>query len=76
MNEALSGIGIEDLTASDVQKYGRQKGKSKMYRGAKYRVQFLPNVKIEIALDSKMAEKVVETIKAASESNEIGAAAL
>jgi nitrogen regulatory protein P-II 2 len=55
-----------------VQGYGRQKGKSEMYRGAEYTVHFLPKVKIEIAVDSKMAEKVVETIKSASESGKIG----
>ncbi|MDB2324849.1 P-II family nitrogen regulator [Alphaproteobacteria bacterium] len=72
VHEALTGIGIEGLTASEVQGYGRQKGKSEMYRGAEYTVQFLPKVKIEIAVDSKMADKVVETIKGASESGKIG----
>jgi nitrogen regulatory protein PII len=72
VHEALAGIGIEGLTTSEVQGYGRQKGKSEMYRGAEYTVHFLPKVKIEIAVDAKMADKVVETIKAASESGKIG----
>ena len=49
VHEALAGIGIEGLTTSEVQGYGRQKGKSEMYRGAEYTVHFLPKVKIEIA---------------------------
>ena len=72
VHEALAGIGIEGLTTSEVQGYGRQKGKSETYRGAEYTVHFLPKVKIEIAVDSKMADKVVETIKTASESGKIG----
>ena len=72
VHEALAGIGIEGLTTSEVQGYGRQKGKSEMYRGAEYTVHFLPKVKIEIAVDANMADKVVETIKTASESGKIG----
>ena len=72
VKEALNGIGIKGMTISEVKGYGRQKGKSEMYRGAEYTVHFLPKVKIEIAVDSKMAEKVVETIKSASESGKIG----
>ena len=72
VHEALAGIGIEGLTTSEVQGYGRQKGKSEMYRGAEYTVHFLPKVKIEIAVDENMADKVVETIKVASESGKIG----
>ena len=72
VHEALVGVGIEGLTTSEVQGYGRQKGKSEMYRGAEYTVHFLPKVKIEIAVDENMADKVVETIKVASESGKIG----
>ena len=72
VHEALAGIGIEGLTTSEVQGYGRQKGKSEMYRGAEYTVHFLPKVKIEIAVDAKIADMVVETIKAAGESGKIG----
>ena len=72
VHEALVGIGIEGLTTSEVQGYGRQKGKSEMYRGAEYTVHFLPKVKIEIAVDENMADKVVETIRVASESGKIG----
>ena len=72
VHEALVGIGIEGLTTSEVQGYGRQKGKSEMYRGAEYTVHFLPKVKIEIAVEAKMTDKVIETIKIASESGKIG----
>ena len=72
VHEALVGVGIEGLTTSEVQGYGRQKGKSEMYRGAEYTVHFLPKVKIEIAVDENMADKVVETIRVASESGKIG----
>ena len=72
VHEALVGVGIEGLTTSEVQGYGRQKGKSEMYRGAEYTVHFLPKVKIEIAVGANMADKVVETIKAASETGKIG----
>jgi nitrogen regulatory protein PII len=72
VHEALAGIGVEGLTTSEVQGYGRQKGKSEMYRGAEYTVNFLPKIKIEIAVDATMVDKVVETIKTASESGKIG----
>ena len=72
VHEALAGIGVEGLTTSEVQGYGRQKGKSEMYRGAEYTVNFLPKIKIEIAVDATMVDKVVETIKTASESGRIG----
>jgi len=72
VHEALTAIGIEGLTVSEVQGYGRQKGKSEMYRGAEYTVNFLPKVKIEVAADASLAEKIVETIKAASQSGKIG----
>ncbi len=57
VHEALVAIGIEGLTTSEVQGYGRQKGKTEVYRGTEYTVNFLPKVKIEIAVDGGMAEK-------------------
>ena len=56
VHEALVAIGIEGLTTSEVQGYGRQKGKTEVYRGTEYTVNFLPKVKIEIAVDGGMAE--------------------
>ena len=69
---ALLEIGVSGLTTTEVQGYGRQKGKTEMYRGAEYVVNFLPKMKIEVAVSSKMAGEVVATIKAASESGKIG----
>ena len=69
---ALLEIGISGLTTTEVQGYGRQKGKTEMYRGAEYNVNFLPKMKIEVAVSSKDAGKVVSAIKDASESGKIG----
>ena len=69
---ALIEIGVSGLTTTEVHGYGRQKGKSEMYRGAEYTVNFLPKMKIEVAVSSKIAGKVVAAIKTASESGKIG----
>ena len=69
---ALLELGVSGLTTSEVHGYGRQKGKTEMYRGAEYEVNFLPKMKVEVAESSKMAEKVVATIKTASETGKIG----
>ena len=69
---ALLEIGVSGLTTTEVHGYGRQKGKTEMYRGAEYVVNFLPKMKIEVAVSSKMAGKVVAAIKTASESGKIG----
>ena len=72
VHHALMAIGIEGLTTSEVQGYGRQKGKTEVYRGAEYTVNFLPKVKIEIAVDGKMVESACDAIKSAAESGKIG----
>jgi nitrogen regulatory protein PII len=72
VHEALVAVGVEGLTSSEVQGYGRQKGKSEVYRGAEYTVHFLPKVKIELAVAANMADKAVEAIKSASASGKIG----
>jgi nitrogen regulatory protein PII len=72
VHEALVAIGIEGLTTSEVQGYGRQKGKTEVYRGTEYTVNFLPKVKIEIAVGADMAEKVCDAIRNAAESGKIG----
>ena len=69
---ALLEIGVSGLTTTEVHGYGRQKGKTEMYRGAEYTVNFLPKMKIEVAVSSKMAGKVITAIKTASESGKIG----
>ena len=72
VHEALMAMGVEGLTTSEVQGYGRQKGKTEVYRGAEYTVNFLPKVKIEIAVDDKLVEGVCDTIKSSAESGKIG----
>ena len=72
VHEALVAIGIEGLTTSEVQGYGRQKGKTEVYRGTEYTVNFLPKVKIEIAVTVDIAEKACDAIKAAAETGKIG----
>ncbi len=72
VHEALLDIGITGMTVTEVQGYGRQKGKSEIYRGAEYTVHFLPKVKIELALPVKMVAKAIDVIKIASSSGKIG----
>ena len=72
VKQALSEIDLNGMTVTEVQGYGRQKGKSEIYRGAEYTVNFLPKVKIELAVSAKMAVKVVESIKDASTTGKIG----
>ena len=72
VHDALLEIGITGMTVTEVQGYGRQKGKSEIYRGAEYTVHFLPKVKIELALSAKMTTKAIDVIKTASSSGKIG----
>ena len=72
VHDALLDIGITGMTVTEVQGYGRQKGKSEIYRGAEYTVHFLPKVKIELALTAKMVAKAIDVIKTATSSGKIG----
>jgi nitrogen regulatory protein P-II 2 len=72
VREALTAIGVEGLTATEVKGYGRQKGHTEIYRGAEYAVNFLPKVKIEVAVPSDMAERTVEAITNAARTGQIG----
>lgn len=72
VREALTQLGIDGLTATEVKGYGRQKGHTEIYRGAEYAVSFLPKVKIEIVVKADMAERAVETIRQAAETGQIG----
>ena len=72
VREALSAIGVTGMTATEVKGFGRQGGHSEIYRGAEYTVHYLPKVKLEIAVDGKLADKVVETIIEASRTGKIG----
>jgi len=72
VKEALSGIGIKGMTISEVKGYGRQKGHTEIYRGAEYVVDFIPKIKVEIIVDGKQADQVVETIVGAARTGKIG----
>jgi nitrogen regulatory protein P-II 2 len=72
LREALMGLGVTGLTASEVKGFGRQKGQTEIYRGAEYNVSFLPKVKIEVAVDDALAEQVVEAIRTVANTGKIG----
>nr|WP_314263451.1 P-II family nitrogen regulator [uncultured Moellerella sp.] len=72
VRDALSNIGIQGLTISESRGFGRQKGHSELYRGAEYTVDFLPKVKIEIAINDEQLEQVVEVIELAAKTGKVG----
>lgn len=72
VREALTGLGVQGLTVTEVKGFGRQKGQTEIYRGAEYSVSFLPKVKIEIAVTDSMVERVVEAIQKAANTGKIG----
>jgi nitrogen regulatory protein P-II 2 len=72
VREALTPLGVQGLTVSEVKGFGRQKGQTEIYRGAEYHVNFLPKVKIEVAVPSDMADQVVEAIIKAAHTGKIG----
>jgi len=69
---ALTAVGVEGMTVSDVKGFGRQKGHSEVYRGAEYQVDFVPKVKLEIAIAASEAPKVVEAIRNSAKTDRIG----
>jgi nitrogen regulatory protein P-II 2 len=72
VREALTGLGVQGLTVTEVKGFGRQKGQTEIYRGAEYTVNFLPKVKIEIAVADALAERVVEVIQKTANTGKIG----
>lgn len=72
VREALTPLGVEGMTATQVMGYGRQKGQAEIYRGAEYEISFLPKVKLEIAVKDEIAADVVGTIKDTAKSGKIG----
>jgi nitrogen regulatory protein P-II 2 len=72
VREALTGLGMEGMTVSEVKGFGRQKGQTEVYRGAEYAVNFLPKVKIEVACDDAKADAVIEAIQNAASTGKIG----
>ena len=69
---ALTDIGLQGMTVTEVKGYGRQKGHTEIYRGAEYAVSFLPKVKIEVVIDDALVERAVETIRKAAGTGKIG----
>lgn len=72
VREALSEIGVQGITVTEVKGFGRQKGHTELYRGAEYVVDFLPKVKIDVAVDDGLAEQVIEAITKAANTGKIG----
>ena len=72
VRQALSDIGVQGITVTEVKGFGRQKGHTELYRGAEYVVDFLPKVKVEVAISDDVAQQVIEAITAAANTGKIG----
>jgi nitrogen regulatory protein PII len=72
VREALSEVGVSGITVTEVKGFGRQKGHTELYRGAEYVVDFLPKVKIEVAVDDTLVERAIESIAKAAHTGKIG----
>jgi nitrogen regulatory protein P-II 2 len=72
VRQALGEIGVQGLTVSEVKGFGRQKGHTELYRGAEYVVDFLPKVKLEVAIDDDLVDQVVEAITSSANTGKIG----
>ena len=72
VRDALTGLGIQGLTVSEVKGFGRQKGQTEIYRGAEYAVSFLPKIKIEVVIEDALVERVLDAIRKAAGTGKIG----
>lgn len=72
VRDALTGVGVQGLTVTEVKGYGRQKGHTEIYRGAEYAVSFLPKLKIELAVASEQVDRVIAAITGAAKTGQIG----
>ncbi len=72
VREALSDIGVQGMTVTEVKGFGRQKGHTELYRGAEYVVDFLPKIKLEIAIDESVLDQVIEAVVDAASTGKIG----
>ena len=72
VRDALTRLGIQGLTVTEVKGYGRQKGHTEIYRGAEYAVSFLPKIKIEVAVETRQVDKVIAAITGAAKTGQIG----
>jgi len=72
IRQALTAIGVQGMTVSEVKGFGRQKGQTEIYRGAEYEVNFVPKSKVEVVVGEDLVEQVVETIRSSAETGSIG----
>jgi nitrogen regulatory protein PII len=72
VREALTGVGVEGLTVSEVRGYGRQRGQKEIYRGAEYSISYVPKLKLEIAVESEKADDVIDAITRSARTGKIG----
>ena len=72
VRDALNAVGVHGMTVSEVKGYGRQKGHTEIYRGAEYVVNFLPKLKVEVAVEDQVADKAIGAISAAAKTGQIG----
>jgi nitrogen regulatory protein P-II 2 len=72
VRDALAEVGVQGITVTEVKGFGRQKGHTELYRGAEYVVDFLPKVKIEVAIDTKQLDRVIEAITKSARTDKIG----
>jgi nitrogen regulatory protein P-II 2 len=72
VRDALTALGVNGMTVTEVKGYGRQKGHTEIYRGAEYAVSFLPKIKLEVAVETALADKVIEAITSAARTGQIG----
>ena len=72
VREALTSLGLQGMTVTEVKGFGRQKGQAEIYRGAEYTVNFVPKVKIEVAVPDELVEQAAETIQRAARTDKIG----
>ncbi len=72
VREALSEVGVQGITVTEVKGFGRQKGHTELYRGAEYVVDFLPKVKLDVAIEEKQLDRVIEAITKAARTDKIG----
>lgn len=72
VKEALQDLGVQGMTVSEVRGFGRQKGQTELYRGAEYKVEFVPKVKLEVVVPEELAARVVDAIAAAARTGKIG----
>ena len=72
VRDALTEIGVHGLTVTEVRGYGRQKGHTEIYRGAEYQINYVPKLKLEVAVSDEVAEKTIETIRDTAQTGKIG----